>query len=124
MAWYYAGTKIAINHTRTVKGKSENGKDIHIRRREAWSLGPRPYEIAACGTFMLSDNRRPELKKVFGKTVPTYKNGRDLVKKIDYYLTHADERLDLSIAALERVANCTFEDRARQILVPLIEEVI
>ena len=124
LAWYYAGTKIAVNHTRTIIGEDKNGNARYIGRRQAWSLGPRPYEIAACGTFMLGDNKRPELKKVFGKSVPTYKNGKDLAKKVEYYLAHDDERLAMSSEALERVKNCSFEDRARQILIPLITEVV
>lgn len=124
LAWYYAGTKIALNHNRTIMGESDDGKELHLRKRQAWSLGPRPYEIAACGIFQLSDNSRPELRKVFGKSVPTYKNGKELKKKVEYYLRHDDERLELSSAALEKVSICRFEDRAREILVPLITEVI
>lgn len=122
LAWYYAGTKIALNHNRTVKGKGDR-KPVHIKRREAWSLGPRAFEIAACQTFQLCDGKRPELKAIFGKTVPTYRSARDLRKKVNYYLKHDDERLQMAVASSERVADCTFKNRASDILVPLMMEV-
>jgi spore maturation protein CgeB len=124
LAWYYAGTKIAINHNRTVIGEDDDGKLLHVKKRQAWSLGPRPYEIAACGTFQLSTPDRPELRKVFGRTVPTYKNGKDLRKKIAYYLEHDDERRELARSAQDKVKHCRFEDRAKEILIPTITEVI
>ena len=124
MAWYYAGTKIAINHNRTVMGEDEDGKPLHVKRGQAWSLGPRAFEISACGTFQLSDGKRPELKKVFGRTVPTYKDSKDLAAKVRYYLDRPDERLDMSIQASKKIQYCRFEDRAREILIPTIMEVI
>lgn len=110
LAFYYAGTKVAINHHRT------NGK--------AYSIGPRAFEIAACGAFQLCDDTRPELRDVFDGSVATYHDGGDLVSKIDYYLTHEDERQMMAQEAHKRVQECTFERRASDILVPALMEVI
>lgn len=38
---------------------------------EAYSVNPRAFELAACGTFQVSDPR-PELHDIFGDTVPVY----------------------------------------------------
>src|SRR4030065_2583401 len=87
---YYCGTKIALNHHRTIVGKDSRGEELHID--QAYSLGPRAYEIAACGAFQLCDDTRPELQEVFGDSVATYRDGGDLRDKIAYYLSHDDER--------------------------------
>ena len=118
MAFYYAATKIAVNHHRTLNGKQQsvNGK--------AYSIGPRAYEIAACGAFQLCDDTRPELRDVFGESVATYHDGGDLAEKIDYYLTHEDERQMMAHDAYMRVQDCTFERRASDILIPALMEVI
>jgi len=52
------------------------GTDEVIMEGEAYSLGPRNWELAACGTFSISDYR-PELADVFGDAVPVYKTPAD-----------------------------------------------
>jgi len=96
------------------------GQEVHLA---GWSLGPRAYEIAACGAFQLSDER-PELREIFGDAVATYVDGADLRRKVDYYLTHEGEREEMALEALDLVQSCSFEDRAEQILLPTIKEVL
>lgn len=110
LAYCYNSTKIALNHHRV------NGR--------AHSLGPRAFEIAACGAFQLCDNSRPELVEVFGDSVATYANGGELLDKVGHFMQHTDEREQMAASALQRVQECTFENRAREILVPTIMEVI
>lgn len=120
LAEWYRGTKIALNHHRTIQQVGENPK--HIPMDAAWSIGPRAYEIAACGAFQLSDNTRPELGEVFGNSVATYTDADDLQEKVDYYLAHDNERVAMASESLARVENCSFTDRARKVLIPAIEE--
>ena len=117
MALYYAGTKIALNHNRRVKfgGGWIDG---------AYSLGPRAYEIAACGAFQLCDDSRPELHEVFDGSVPTYTDAEDLQYLIDYYLKHDAERQQRRQEALKRVQACSFVERAKHIVIPQILEVL
>ena len=117
---FYTATKIALNHHRTIRSV-KNGVETHCEN--AYSLGPRAYEIAACRAFQLSDDR-PELGEVFGDTVPTYTDADDLIDKIAYYLEHEDERREMTDAAYERVKPCSFENRAREILLPTIEQIL
>ncbi len=116
---FYSGAGVALNHHRSIS-RSVDGKEIHL---PGWSLGPRAYEIAACGAFQLSDGR-PELREVFGDAVAVYDGGADLRRKADYYMRHDDEREDMALEALDRVQSCSFEDRAQEILIPRIEEVL
>lgn len=119
MAQWYCGSKIVLNPHRTVTTTGD-----HIQRGDAWSLGPRAFEVAACGAFQIADDSRPELHAVFGDSVPTFSDAEDLQGKIEYYLSHERVRQDLANEARQRVQQCTFEDRAREILIPAIEEVL
>lgn len=121
---YYQATSIGLNHHRTSNGTWE-GPESHINYGGAWSIGPRAYEIAACGAFQLCDDARPELREVFGDSVATYKmdDADDLEDKLDYYLTHDDEREAMAETAYERVQGCRFIDRARNILLPVLETI-
>ncbi len=53
------------------------GTDEAIMDGEAYSLGPRNWELAACRTFQVSDFRQ-ELVDVFGDTVPLYESPREM----------------------------------------------
>ena len=67
---------------------------------------------------------RPELAEVFGESVPAFHDATDLQSEIEYYLAHDDVRRDMANEAYQRVQHCTFENRAREILIPAIEEVM
>jgi spore maturation protein CgeB len=121
LARNYSLSRISINHHRTLMGVTDDGTQQHIRT--AYSLGPRAYEIAACGGFQLCDDDRPELREIFGDTVATYSGSDNLLEQVTYYLRHEDEREAMAEQAREKVLACTFKDRAEKILVPFIEEV-
>lgn len=111
----YRGAGIVLNHHRTVR---QPGGDAHIGAGEAESLGPRAYEIAACGAFQLCDDSRPELADVFGDAVPTYRAGDadDLGRLIRHYHARPDARARLAAAAAEAVAPHHWGARAAAIL--------
>jgi spore maturation protein CgeB len=122
MPLWYSGTKIALNHHRefcTVADDAER----YLDRGEAESLGPRAYEIAACGAFQLCDDTRAELGDIFGDSVATYADADDLLDKVRYYLEHDRERHAMAQEARRRVQRCTFEARAESIVVPALEQI-
>ena len=49
---------------------------------------------------------------------------KGLQSEIEYYLSHDRVRQEMAEEARKRVQRCTFEDRAREILIPAIEEVL
>ena len=53
----------------------------------------RDFEVPACGGFLLTQEN-PELYEYFepGKEIAVYRDTEDLVEKIQYYLTHHEER--------------------------------
>lgn len=113
VAAQYRAAAISLNHHRTAvdfTGEAYAGP-VH-------SIGPRAYEIPACGGFQLCDDARPELDEVFGGTVPTYRAGdsADLERKIRHYLSLPGTREQLARAQREAVAPHSWDVRARQVL--------
>lgn len=123
MAKWYNGTKIAINHHRTFCGVANDGSERHIKM-PAFSLNPRAFEIAACGTFQLCDDSRGELRAIFADTVATYNTPLDLTWQLDYYLSKDKERRDMAGEAHLIVQECTFANRAKTIIEPILMETI
>jgi spore maturation protein CgeB len=62
---------------------------------EAYSVGPRTYELAACGTFQVSDYR-PELRDIFGDAVPVYTTPEELGAIVRRALDNPDWRARLA----------------------------
>jgi len=118
MARFYHSADVCISHHRRMR--MEPGDEIG--EGDAYSLGPRAFEIAACGAFQISDFR-PELAEVFGGSVPVYNSPRQLRELAEWYLAHPAERERLALEQYAAVAPCSFDNRAREIVAPLIEEV-
>jgi len=117
---HYWGSKIVLSPNRTT---ADYFAKTQITE-EAWSLGPRVYEVAACGAFQLTDGSRAELFDVFGDTIPVYHNAEHLGQLIDLYISYPRWREEMTKRARMRVKPCTFENRATQILLPILEEVL
>ena len=81
-------------------------------------LNPRFYEIIACGGFQLVDYRKymePEFEP--GKDFVVFNDVMDLKKKIEYYLEHEGERLEIANHGYEKVRiHHTYERRVRDIM--------
>jgi spore maturation protein CgeB len=107
----YQRAKIGINLHRSSKGFGRGTEKV----AEAYSLGPRCYELAACGAFYVSDYR-PELADVFGDVVPTYASAAELETQIRYYLAHDEERAAKAAQLPGLVARHTFDARVTDML--------
>jgi len=107
----YRQAKIGLNIHRLSVGFGESTRRIGY----AESLGPRCYELAACGTFFISDYRE-ELSDVFGDAVPTYRTPEELEDKVRYYLAHDAERERLRGKLAGCLVGHTFHDRVRDVL--------
>jgi len=116
---YYWGSKIVLSPNRTTMSYLE-GTRIEAG---AYSLGPRVYEVAACGAFQLTDNSRAELFDVFGDTIPTYQNAEHLAHLVRFFFKYPRWRGELAERARIQVKPCTFENRAQEILFPALQEV-
>lgn len=124
LANYYRGTKIALNIHRTRSGLDENDTPLD-NYNDAYSIGPRLYEAAACGAFILTDYRQ-EAIDIFGDTIDYFDTPQEMEEKIRYWL-HPDneqERVKKANAAMERIKNCTFSDRLDEYILPVFNDVI
>jgi len=119
---WYSSAAISLNHHRTFIGRGVPNE--HIEAGSAYSLGPRAFEIAASGAFQLCDDTRQELSEVFGDSVATYHDAHDLRERVTYYMQHPAERREMAAESRRRVEGCTFETRAKSIVIPTLEEVI
>jgi spore maturation protein CgeB len=120
-AEWYAGAKVCLSLNRTVMGSCLNGL-MNIGEGDAWSLGPRSYEIAACGGFQIAEGGRGELKEVFGDSVPACANAKELEELTRFYVAHDEERQRMAQRQMAAVQPCTFQRRAEEIVLPVLEK--
>lgn len=111
--------KDGFNPEDAKKGKRIKGGIVGatpIENFVAHSLGPRSYELAACGVFQVSDAERPELAEVFGDSVPVYSTPENLGVLLRTYLDDPVRREEAAAKQLEAVQPYTFEYRMRGLL--------
>ena len=110
-AGLYRAAKVGLNIHRS---SLYYGRDVP-HHHGAESLNPRCYELAACGSFFVSDYR-PELVDVFGGAVPTFNTPEELGEGVRYYLAHDDEREAIAARLPGLVAEHTFDARVAEML--------
>lgn len=107
----YRRAKIGLNLYRTSQGWGVNTPSI----AHAESINPRAYELAACGTFFLSDYRS-ESAEVFGDTVPMFRSPIEAAALIRRWLADEAGRARLAAALPARVAEASWIHRAATVL--------
>ncbi len=76
--------------------KDDSDKGIQIKGRLS--------EVAGCGTFqILTGNKETQFILKDGKEAAYFKDGKDLLKKINYYLLHEKERESIAVRAYEKI---------------------
>ncbi|BFH67247.1 spore maturation protein [Paenibacillus dendritiformis] len=111
----YNGSKIVINMHRRHDDETVNQNRINI---SAASPNPRTFEICACATLQLTDVRS-DVSKFYtpGQEIETYSSPQEMLAKIDYYLSHEQERRDIALRALARtMRDHTYAHRLNQVL--------
>ncbi len=81
-------------------------------------LNMRHFEITAAGGFMLCQDQ-PELAELFdvGRECAVFRDEVELAQKIDYYLAHPDERMEIARAGQARtLSQHMFSHRLEKIL--------
>jgi spore maturation protein CgeB len=110
----YRRAKVGLNLYRTHKGW--NLKRIESPRiSHAESLSPRAYELAACGSFHISDNRA-EVKEVFGDLVPTFSTPTEAAALIRLWLKDDEGRARVAAQLPACVAEASWVERAKTVL--------
>lgn len=120
-ASYYNGAKIVINLHRDSDDPTINFNSHHL---PAYSLNPRTFEIAGCGTLQLTDLRQ-ELAHFYKPDyeIATFANAADLIAQLDYYLHHEEEREEIALRALTRThEEHTYVRRLTQMLLNIFNQ--
>lgn len=81
-------------------------------------LSLRVWDVLGCGGFLIS-NYQAEIPEYFeiGKDLEVYESTEDLINKVDYYLHHDEERMEIAINGYEKVAKYhTYEVRLAEML--------
>jgi spore maturation protein CgeB len=82
---------------------------------EVYAVGPRTYELAACGLFQVSD-ARPELDEIFEGSVPTFSTPDELGGLVRRYLADPVRRQELLARQMDAVRPHTVESRMGALL--------
>lgn len=87
-----------------------------------YQASPRVFEIMACGGFQIADNQ-PDVLRLFTdkEQLVIFNDNTQLKKIVRYYLTHADERLEIAKRGYEAVIKRhTYKHRINE-MVDIIE---
>ncbi len=106
----YRGAAIGINMHRTERW-ANTLREV-VDDGEAYSMGPRAVELAACGTFQISDHRQ-EIVDVFGDTVPIHESPAHLEQLIRQYLAEPELRREMAVKQNAAVKDRTFANHMR-----------
>lgn len=112
---YYNGANIVINVHRSID-------DIHYnfnsKRIPAFSVNPRMFEISACGAFQLTDIRHDLANHyTLDYDVGTYTSDKDLILKLDHYLSNDRERISIANRGFQRtLGEHTYINRINKLL--------
>ncbi|THF80725.1 CgeB family protein [Cohnella fermenti] len=98
-AMNYSAHRISLNIHRP-PDEEHNESDLIL---PAVSPNPRTFEISACGTLQIVD-ARDDIGSYYvpGEEIVTYRSVEELLGKLDYYLTHEEERQQIAWRALLR----------------------
>ncbi len=81
-------------------------------------LSLRVWDVLGCGGFLLT-NYQAEIPEYFeiGKDLEVYENEEDLIQKVDYYLHHDAERMEIALRGYEKTAKYhTYEMRLAEMI--------
>ena len=77
----------------------------------------RTFEVPGCGGFLLTQCSEEQCEFFEeGKEIACFSSAEELREKIEYYLSHEEERKKMAKAAYGKVKNHTYLHRAKRIL--------
>lgn len=101
-----------------------NQAKIVINTSISGGVTMRMFEGTACGALVLTDTRPEAMGDTFefGKEMIAYRDDPDLIEKIDYYLAHEEERMQIAQNGCEKThKHHTWTNRAKAIVATAIE---
>ena len=86
-------------------------------------LSLRVWDVLGCGGFLLT-NYQAELPSYFeiGKDLDAYESLPELLEKVQYYLTHEEERIEIAIHGYEKTARLhSYENRLAEMMQMILQ---
>lgn len=114
---HFKGSAKTLTEMPKIFHASKINLNITMRPIET-GLSLRIWDILGCGGFLLT-NYQAEIPEYFeiGKDLETYESMEELEQKVQYYLTHEEERIEIAIRGYEKVArHHTYEQRLAQMI--------
>ena len=114
----YKGKDVRGSQKAKVISGSTISLNPHHPLNDIYGVNRRTFDIAACKGFQIADYRQ-DMEKVFriNKEIVCFETLEELKKLIEYYLSHPDERRDITNEAYRKVLEKhTYDNRAKQIL--------
>lgn len=89
---------------------------LNIHHRQVKNgANQRIFEASGSEAFQISD-KQELVEEIFSDAIESYENSQELVKKIQYYLTHADEAKQKAQKAWALVKQHTYQKRIEKLL--------
>ncbi|WP_026528944.1 CgeB family protein [Butyrivibrio sp. VCD2006] len=112
VAEYYDNSKISTAYHNAAILLNDHWDDM----LEYGIISNRIFDALSAGAFVISDEVSG-IHELLGDSVVTYKDKQDLHDKIEYYLSHKDERDKIAASGYDNVIkNHTFDNRAELII--------
>ena len=120
--WTATALDGCVDNTDTAAIYREARTGINLYRREgedtwtgdAWAMGPREIELAACGLWFTRDPR-PESDQLF-PMLPSFTSPDEAGEQIRWALAHPDQRHEAAAKARAAIEDRTFENNARALM--------
>ncbi|MEA1973875.1 MAG: glycosyltransferase [Candidatus Cloacimonadota bacterium] len=118
------GERVSVEETIKIYNSSKININLHSSMGDSLFdehkdfINPRTFEIAACGGFQIVD-RRSIIDEIFveDKDIVCFDSVAELREKIDYYLSHGNERERIAQAGQKKVLeNHTYEIRINNMM--------
>lgn len=112
--------KLSLDIERIIYSSADISLNIHERQQKRfwWDCNERLFKIPACWWFQITDDVACIHKYLEdGKEIVIAKDKDDRFAKIDYYMSHPEERAKIAEAGRKRVLkDHTYNNRVEQIL--------
>lgn len=111
------GPALTLTEMPVIFHASKINLNITMRPIET-GLSLRIWDVLGCAGFLIT-NYQAEIPEYFeiGRDLETYESMEELEQKVQYYLTHEDERIEIAINGYEKVSRLhTYEKRVAEMI--------
>ncbi len=118
LAPYYHGRSLGDQRFE-IYGHSKIVLDINWDLMPVEGLSNRPFEVCGSGALFMTDHVRADITRTYtiDKEVILFKDENELREKVQYYLSHNEERERIARAGYDRtVRDHTYDQRMKQLI--------